>query len=204
MVHVLLAALALQASIGPVSRGQLGASWHPGCPVAPAELRLVRVPYWGFDGSRHAGALVVRATVAGRIAAVFERLYRERFPIRRIAPAAAYGGSDGRSMAADNTSAFNCRRVEGSSHWSDHAFGAAIDLNPVENPYVTGTKVAPRGSWHFATLDRSAGAHVPRGTITADDVVVRAFAAIGWEWGGTWSHKDYQHFVAAGWQGGSA
>jgi len=100
-------------------------------------------------------------------------------------------------MAADNTSGYNCRRVEGSTSWSDHAFGAAIDLNPARNPYLTGSSVAPPGSGHFATLDRSAGSAVPAGTITSGDVVVRAFAAIGWRWGGSWAEPDFQHFSAS-------
>ena len=97
-------------------------------------------------------------------------------------------------MGADNTSGYNCRRVTGTPRWSDHAFGAAIDLNPAENPYLTGSSVAPRGSRRFATLERSAGSAVPAGTITSGDVVVRAFAAIGWEWGGSWKQPDFQHF----------
>ena len=101
-------------------------------------------------------------------------------------------------MAADNTSGFNCRRVKGSQKWSDHAFGAAIDLNPVQNPYLTGSSVAPPGSRRFAALDRAAGALVPDGTIRSDDVVVRAFSAIGWEWGGSWAEPDFQHFSATG------
>ena len=111
----------------------------------------------------------------------------------------AYGGDDDRSMAADNTSGYNCRRVAGTDRWSDHAFGAAIDINPVQNPYVQPSGVAPPAGRRFATLDRRAGADVPAGVIHADDVVVRAFARIGWEWGGDWtSAKDYQHFSAAG------
>jgi poly-gamma-glutamate synthesis protein (capsule biosynthesis protein) len=109
----------------------------------------------------------------------------------------AYGGDDDRSMAADNTSGTNCRKVRGSRSWSDHAFGTAIDINPVQNPYVTGSRIAPPGSRRFATLDRSPGARVPEGVIRSDDVVVRAFAAIGWEWGGTWSEPDFQHFSAS-------
>src|SRR5579872_1628725 len=107
MVHVLLAVLALHVS--PVSRAELGASWHPGCPVAPAQLRKVTLPYWGFDGQPHTGALVVNVSSVSAVEAVFLRLDHERFPIRRMTPISAYGGSDNRSMAADNTSAFNCR-----------------------------------------------------------------------------------------------
>src|SRR5262245_65715528 len=99
MVHVLLAALALHLTVAPVSRAELGASWHPGCPVAPAQLRRVTVPYAGFDGKTHTGTLVVNARVAPAVVTVFERLYAVRFPIRRMRPIAAYGGRDGRSMA---------------------------------------------------------------------------------------------------------
>src|SRR4029078_7404781 len=120
MMHVLVAGLALHGSITPVTPSELGASWHAGCPVAPAHVLRVSVPYWGFDGAPHAGALVVNAAVAGRVAAIFERLYRARFPIRRIGPIAPYGGSDDRSMAADNTSGFNCRYAvaAGPKRWS--------------------------------------------------------------------------------------
>src|SRR4051812_36560820 len=184
MVHVLLAALALHGSITPVTRAELGASWHAGCPLAPAQLRRVTVPYWGFDGAPHTGALVVNAAVAGRVGAIFERLYRARFPIRRIVPIAAYGGSDDRSMAADNTSGFNCRYAvaAGPRRWSVHAYGEAIDVNPVENPYLEGGAVLPPAGRRY--LDRTvarAGMAVPRGAL------VTAFAAAGWQWGGRWT-----------------
>jgi poly-gamma-glutamate synthesis protein (capsule biosynthesis protein) len=106
-----------------------------------------------------------------------------------------YGGNDNRSMAADNTSGFNCRRVAGSKVWSAHAYGAAIDINPVQNPDLTGASVAPGAGRRFAATDRAAYAQAAPGVITADGPVVRAFARIGWEWGGDWSSgKDYQHF----------
>ena len=196
MVHVLLAALALDGSIAPVSRAELGASWHRGCPVAAAQLRRVTVPYWGFDGAPHAGALVVNVAVAGRVASIFERLYRSRFPIRRIVPIAAYAGSDDRSMAADNTSAFNCRYAvaAGPKRWSVHAYGEAIDVNPVENPYLEGGRVHPRAG--RAYLDRR---RVRPGMAVRGRLLVRAFAAVGWQWGGRWTGSpDYQHFSATG------
>jgi len=108
-----------------------------------------------------------------------------------------YGGSDRRSMAADNTSGFNCRRVAGSRTWSAHAYGAAIDINPVENPDLTGVPIAPRVVRRFAAVDRAAAATPRPPVIATNGPVVRAFARIGWEWGGTWtSGKDYQHFSA--------
>ena len=108
-----------------------------------------------------------------------------------------YGGDDEKSMAANNTSGFNCRTVAGTDRWSQHSFGAAIDLNPVQNPYVTGAGVSPTAGEPYARAgDRRAAV---QGLITADSVVVRAFRDAGWEWGGDWSSpKDYQHFSAAG------
>jgi hypothetical protein len=184
--------------ITPPLRERMSSSRHTGCPVPWRQLRYLRLSYVGFDGKSHTGELVVAAAYARDVVGVFRKLYEAHWPIRRMRLVAAYEGDDDRSMAADNTSGFNCRRVKGSTKWSDHAFGAAIDLNPVENPYVTGSSVAPPGSRRFAALDRDAGALVPAGTVKDDDLVVRAFAAIGWEWGGSWGEPDFQHFTGAG------
>ena len=172
-----------------------GVSWRPGCPVALADLRLLTLTYHGFDGRPHTGRLVAHRDVAKTLVAVFERLYAARFPIRRLRPIEAYRGEDFRSIEADNTSAFNCRRVEGTSRWSNHAYGRAIDVNPIENPYVTS-----RGTTSHAAsrpyLDRRRarpGMATPRGTL------VEAFRTVGWGWGGNWtSARDYQHFSANG------
>lgn len=189
-----------QASINritPFNRQRMRSSHHPGCPLPLRDLRYLQMSYVGFDGHSHTGELVVATEHARDVVEVFRKLYAARWPIRRMRLVDDYGGDDVKSMAADNTSGFNCRRVEGSTTWSPHAFGAAIDLNPVENPYLLGPSVSPPHSRRFATLDRTSGATVPAGTIRSDDVVVRAFAAIGWEWGGSWERPDYQHFSAA-------
>jgi hypothetical protein len=183
-------------SIDPVSRERvIGSSWHPGCPVAVRDLRLLTVDHWGFDGAVHQGRIVVHRDVAADILRVFRLLFQARFPIQRMVPIDAYGGDDERSMAANNTSGFNCRSVKGRPGvWSQHAFGRAIDIDPVQNPYVGGGVVAPAAG--RAYVDRSRHAS---GTILAGDAVVRAFASVGWGWGGTWSApKDYQHFSANG------
>ncbi len=169
-------------------------SWRPGCPVAPGELRLLSVTYLGFDGRAHLGRLVVNATAARPLASVFERLYDVRFPIRRIEPVDVYGADDYASIEADNTSAFNCRPATGSSRWSMHAYGLALDLNLLENPYVNGGRTSHPRSRPY--LDRSLEL---RGMVHEGDAVVRAFASIGWGWGGRWSDPtDYQHFSATG------
>jgi hypothetical protein len=171
-----------------------GLSWRPGCPVGLDELRLVRARHWGFDGRVHTGRLVVHRDVARSVLSVLGRLYVARFPIRRMVPVDAYGASDFRSIEADNTSAFNCRYVEGTTRWSNHAFGTAIDVNPIENPYVSGGRTAHRASRPYV----SRSAKRP-GMAYEGGALVRAFDRIGWGWGGRWtSVKDYQHFSATG------
>jgi D-alanyl-D-alanine carboxypeptidase len=167
-----------------------GVSWRPGCPVALSDLRLVRLTYWGFDNAPHQGELVAHAQVAPAVVRVFGKLYAARFPIRRMRRVDAYAGNDLDSMADDNTSMFNCRNVYGSTRWSAHAFGRAIDINTVENPYLPGSQVLPPAG--AAYLDRR---NVRPGMIVSGDVVTQAFAAEGFRWGGDWTpDKDYQHF----------
>ena len=125
----------------------------------------------------------------------FGKLYEDRFPIRRMRLVDAYDAVDMRSMKADNTSAFNCRYRNGvCCVWSQHAFGRALDLNPVENPYVGPWGVSPPKGARY--VDRTPKR---RGMVARRDATWRAFAAIDWEWGGDWrSTKDYQHFSATG------
>jgi hypothetical protein len=183
-------------SVSRVTAAQLPHSWHRGCPVPPSQLRRIRLTYWGFDAGAHTGVLVANEHAVPALVRVFSRLYQARVPIRRVRPVDAYGGNDERSLAADNTAAFNCRYVVGSGprRWSAHAYGEAVDVNPVENPYLENGRVHPRAGRRF--LDRS---RVRPGMATAGGVLVRAFAAVGWEWGGRWrGSPDYQHFSATG------
>jgi hypothetical protein len=180
----------------PVTAAQLGRSWRPGCPVRPAELRILRVSYVGFDGRTHTGSIVVNRRVTRDVTVVFSRLYAARFPIHRMRPVAAYGGSDTRSMAADNTSGFNCRYAvaPGPKSWSVHAYGEAIDVNTIENPYVEGGRVLPPAGRAYTNRARAR-----RGMAVAGGVLVRAFASVGWLWGGRWSASpDWQHFSRTG------
>ena len=181
--------------VGPAARDAMTPSvWRPGCPVGFRDLRIVRVSTWTFGGRVRRGTIVVHRDVARQVVRVMRALFAARFPIRRMRPIEHYGGDDFRSIEADNTSAFNCRTVGGSSRWSEHAYGRAIDLNPLENPYVSGGRTSHRGSRRY--LDRSAG--LP-GMVVEGDAVVRAFDAAGWGWGGRWrGDKDYQHFSASG------
>ena len=184
-------AATFRAEISPVRWADLRFSYREGCPVGPAALRTVVISHWGFDGSPRTGRLVVSRRTAPAVVRVFRTLWEARFPIRRLRPVSAYRGSDDASMAADNTSGFNCRFVGGTSRWSMHAYGEAIDVNPVENPYVRGSTVSPGAG--RAYLDRSP--YRP-GMAVADGVLVRAFAAAGWRWGA--SFGDFQHFSTTG------
>jgi hypothetical protein len=184
------------ARVERVTRADLPYSWHPGCPVAPSGLRQLRISFVGFDGKRHLGRLVVNERVVPQVTTVFRTLYRARFPIRRMTPVDAYGGDDDRSAAADNTSAFNCRRAvaSGPPSWSMHAYGEAIDVNDVENPYVFGSHVIPPGGRAFRDrTDVRPGMAIDGGTL------VRAFMSVGWLWGGRFAGTpDYQHFSVNG------
>jgi hypothetical protein len=214
---VLLALLALagtaasaptsfQHSIRKLSASQQGQLvrarvWHRGCPVSLAQLRLLSVSYVGFDGRPHVGQLVVNADVARPLVGVFRQLYALRFPIRHMSFAAVYGPEHARPKDGDVSGSFECRDAVpspcsgGSStgHWSNHAYGHAIDLNPVENPYV-GCGM---------TRDRTARSYMNRSRLRPGMVtqaVIAAFRSIGWGWGGSWSGstKDYMHFSVNG------
>ncbi len=208
MTRVLASSLVLvafHASIRPLPapvRSELtGRFWHAGCPVPLARLRLLTVDHWGFDGRVHTGQLVVSSRTAAPLKRVFKRLYELRFPIRHMRLADGYGPSRSRPADSDVSGAFECRQAvpspctggKGTGHWSEHAYGEAIDLNPVENPYVGCGRTRKQSSRPY--LDRS---RLLRGMVTPE--VVQAFRSIGWGWGGSWTGptKDYMHFSASG------
>lgn len=204
---VVLAFAASQASIrplpAPLQRELTGPFWHEGCPVSFSQLRVLSVRYWGFDGRAGVGQLVVNVDVASSLARVFRKLYELRFPIRHMLLDDAYGPKSARPADGDVSDAFECRQAvvspctsstsKGTGHWSEHAYGHAVDLNPVENPYV-GCGMS-RDTRSRPYRDRS---RLRPGMVTAD--VVAAFRSIGWGWGGSWSGatKDYMHFSASG------
>jgi hypothetical protein len=179
-----------------VTAASLGKSWHSGCPVGPDQLRKLSLTYWGFDHAAHQGHLVVRGRVVPDIVSAFQAMYKGRFPIRRMRPISVYDGDDNRSMRHDNTSAFNCRYAvsSGPKHWSMHAYGEAVDINTVENPYYLNGRVHPKKGEPY--LDRS---NVRPGMVVSGSVPLNAFSRLGWGWGGNWSDSpDYQHFSTTG------
>jgi hypothetical protein len=183
-------------SVSTVTAATLGKTWHPGCPVAPTQLRLIHVRYVGFNGRVNGGSIVVNASVARAVIHVFQTLYLHRFPIHSLIPESHFKGSDPASMAADNTSGFNCRYAvaNGTSVWSVHAYGEAIDVNPVQNPYVFNGVAQPLAG--KAYLNRH---NVRPGMAVVGGVLKSAFASVGWKWGGRWTDSpDFQHFSATG------
>ena len=169
-------------------------SWKPGCPVAAADLAWVRLTFWGFDGRRHTGELLVNDAVADDVVQVFRVLYRVRFPQEQVGIVRAYDPDAPSTGDGNGTGSFVCRPSTGATYFSQHAYGLALDLNSFQNPYAKGTVVLPELA--SAYVDRP---RVRSGMVTADGPVVRAFARIGWEWGGAWRHsKDYMHFSQNG------
>jgi hypothetical protein len=181
------------SAITPELAGRMSPSWRPGCPVPLGELRYLSVTHWTFDGAVATGELVVRADLADGLVGVFEELFAVGYPIERMRLVDDFGADDDASMAANNTSAFNCRAVTGGTGWSEHSYGRALDLNPVQNPYVLGSTVLPPSGARY--VDRPD----EPGVLHAGDAVVTAFAAAGWAWGGEWTRPvDYQHFSTTG------
>ena len=185
-----------QSTIKKVTAGDLDHSWRRGCPVSPSGLRMIEMTYWGMDDKPHTGGrLVVNAKAADDLVKVFRKLYAMKYPIERMEPVDKYKGSDFDSIEANNTSAFNCRQATGSSSFSNHAYGLAVDINPCQNPYVYADgRVAHKDCVKYKNRKND-----DPGVIHAGDKVVKAFASIGWSWGGTWSGaRDYQHFSSSG------
>jgi hypothetical protein len=154
----------------------------------------VEVDYLGFDGQVHLGALIVHEDLVADVIAIFEQLRQLRYPIAKVSPADQYPGADDElSMEDDNTSAFNCRDIPGTGHWSLHALGRAIDVNPLLNPSIDGTGAfQPKNAAPY--LDRT---RTDPGLLHGGDPAVRVFTDRGWRWGGFWrSPIDYQHFEA--------
>ena len=197
--------LAFGASIQPLSapvQAELnGRFWHSGCPVPLTRLRVLTVTHWGFDGHVHTGQLIVNQDAAAPLVRVFRQLYGLRFPIRHMRLADTYGPSSSQPADGDISGSFECRQAvpspcsggTGTGSWSEHAYGEAVDLNTIENPYVGCGQTRERSSLPY--LNRS---RLRPGMVTP--AVVAAFRSIGWGWGGDWtgSTKDYMHFSASG------
>ena len=175
-------------------------NWYAGCPVPLGQLRVLTVSYWGFDAKPHTGQLVVNADATSKLTIAFSKLYAMHFPIRYMALANTYGPAADIPPGDDVTASFECRQAAASpcvggrtGSWSEHAYGEAVDLNPLENPYVGCGQTRDKLAVSF--MNRS---NVRPGMVNAS--VVAAFRSVGWGWGGSWfgSTKDYMHFSATG------
>jgi D-alanyl-D-alanine carboxypeptidase len=169
-------------------------SWRPDCPVAAEDLAWLRLAFWGFDDQRHTGELLVHKDVARDVVTVFERLYQAKFPMEELSIVTRDELDAPPTGDGNETTAFACRATRGGTTFSQHAYGLAIDVNSFQNPYVDGDLVLPELA--SAYLDRDL---IRPGMIEENGPVVRAFASVGWEWGGNWETvKDYQHFSQNG------
>jgi hypothetical protein len=195
-----------QSSVQPLPQPvqtQLKAAgvWHRGCPVGLSDLRLLTVSHRDFRGRTQTGQLVVNRAAAAPLQRVFRRLYALHFPIRHLTLADAYGPVAQRPKDGDISGSFECREAvpspctggRGTGSWSMHAYGLAVDLNPVENPYVGCGQSRDPTARRF----RSRSRHY-RGMVTRR--VIAAFRSVGWGWGGAWAGntKDYMHFSSTG------
>lgn len=154
------------------------------------DLRYLKVTHWGFDQKRHVGELIVHAQVAEEVLEIFKELYEVEYPIEKMVLVDDYYADDNLSMADNNSSAFNYRLIAGTNKLSNHAMGLAIDINPLQNPYVSGNSIMPDAGKDY--IDRET---YQQGMIILDDPCYTAFTSRGWIWGGSWkSIKDYQHF----------
>lgn len=167
-----------------------GKSYHKGCPVKRSGLRRVRILYYGYDKKTRVGELICNKKIATDLRDIFKKLYFKKYQIKRVVPIDAYDGDDRKSMTKDNTSCFNYRTVEGTNTISKHGYGVAIDINPVENPYVVGSYVSPKNGKPYANRSKKF-AH----KIDKKDLCYKLFHKAGFFWGGDWKYtKDYQHF----------
>ena len=149
-------------------------------------LQLVEVHYYGFDERLHKGQLIVHKEVVKDIKEIFDFIKESRFPLNKVIPISFYDWSDEKSMKDNNTSAFNYRFISGTRVTSKHAYGLAIDINPLLNPYIKNGQNIPAGGSYDTTK---------AGTISSGSQLVKEFKNKGWQWGGDWKNlKDYQHF----------
>jgi len=175
-----------------------GNTWKKECPVSLSNLRYMQVNHWDFNGNTITGELIVHKDVADELVYIFEELYNIGYPIHKMTLISDYKGNDWQSIEADNSSAFNCRAVTGNKKkWSKHAYGKAIDINPIENPYISRSgHISHKASQKYRKRAHTTNTYADRAILLKNDQAVKIFKKYGWKWGGDWhTIKDYQHFV---------
>ena len=175
-----------------------GNSWREGCPVSLNNLRYIQVNHWNFNGEVTVGEVIVHKDIAEELVYIFEELYNIHYPINQMHLVSDYEGDDWESIEADNTSAFNCRPITGKKKkWSRHAYGKAIDINPIENPYISKTgHISHKASLKYKKRVHKVDSYADKALLLKNDKATKIFKKYGWKWGGDWhTIKDYQHFV---------
>ena len=180
-------------TVSPVTAETVWASWNEDCPLHFDDLSLLTLTYWNLDGNARTGPLVINTKVVDDAVAAFAGLFEIGFPIERIALVDEYDGDDKAAMRANVTSGFNCRYVDGTERWSNHAFGLAVDINPLLNPWAREGNFLPLEGTQYGNRDVA----VP-GMINLGDAAITVFTDLGWTWGGAWQTADYMHFSQPG------
>ena len=177
-----------------LQRKMTGKTWRKGCPVGFKELSLLRFLHWNQQAGVQWGELIVAKEEAQNMASIFAEVYALYFPMTSVRLMHEFEGNDDLSMKANNTSAFNCRKIKRSKRYSEHSYGKAIDINPLWNPWVNGKYIDPPEGKRYIDRDLD----LP-GLITNDHRIIKIFSRHGWKWGGFWrKQKDYQHFSVSG------
>jgi hypothetical protein len=173
-----------------------GGSWKKGCPVPLKDLRYLRLKYLDFKGETREGEMIVHKTVASEVVNIFNELYTINYPIHKMKLVSTYKANDWQSIESDNTSAFNCRNATGSKKWSKHSYGKAIDINPIENPYISRSgRISHKASLQYRKRVHKNNTFSDKALLLKHDKATQIFKKHGWKWGGDWSGvKDYQHF----------
>jgi len=173
-------------------------SWRKTCPVSLLDLRYINVNHLDFNGQTVSGEIIVHKDVADEVVNIFAELYEINYPIRQMRLVSDFKANDWQSIEADNTSAFNCRPVTGNKKkWSKHAYGRAIDINPIENPYVSRKGyISHKASLKYKRRVHKNNTYADKAVLLKNDKATKIFKKYGWSWGGDWrTIKDYQHFV---------
>ena len=173
-----------------------GNSWRKGCPVGLNDLRYLRMTHIDFRGKDVVGEIIVHKDVSVEVTKIFKSLYTIGYPVKKMRLVSDYKGNDWQSIEADNTSAFNCRNATGSKKWSKHSYGKAIDINPIENPYIARSgRISHKASLKYRKRVHKNSTSADKAVLLKKDKATKIFKKYGWKWGGDWSSvKDYQHF----------
>lgn len=185
-----------QGKISPIppniQQKMLGRSWHQGCPVPLNDLAYLQISYWGFDDKPHEGELIINKMFATETVQIFKELFAIKYPIQEMRLYSDYPIAD--FGKHNDTVGFYCRPPQdgAADKYSEHAYGVAIDINPLVNPYINQSKrdIWPREGQQY--LNRK---HQQKGMIQVGDGAFNIFTKYGWEWGGLWKNEqDYMHF----------